>query len=102
MNYQLVLQWPSNDASDYDGLLHLEELLVSRLADDCEIDGHDLGSGKMNIFILTDDPRRTFESAATILKEGSHWADLRAAYRGEEGEEYTILWPENLQAFSVV
>jgi len=41
----------------------LRALLIENMADCSTVDGHDLGSGEMNIFILTDDPHAPFAYA---------------------------------------
>ncbi len=66
------------------------------------VDGHDLGSREGNIFILTDNPRATFESALPVLKHLSRDRDATVAYRFVQGEEYTVIWPKGFKGeFSV-
>lgn len=104
MKYQLILQWPFVDQSseaDYDALLEIEELLIENLEGGSEVDGHDAGSGEMNIFILTNDPRSTFERVQAILKSRRPWAKVRVAFREIGADQFTILWPQNLTEFSV-
>jgi hypothetical protein len=52
MKYQLVLQFPATSLDDYDTFVALEEILRQKICDFGEIDGHDFGSGEMNIFII--------------------------------------------------
>jgi hypothetical protein len=102
MKYQLVLQWTLGSfANDYDTLISTEDLLIEKMADCSAVDGHDLGSGEMNIFILTDDPRASFLYVRSILEGSSRWTMLRAAFREAHGSEYTILWPKYLTRFGV-
>lgn len=57
MTAQLVLQFAkAEDLNNYDKLLRFEEALISLLGRSADVDGHDFGSGEMNIFILTEDP----------------------------------------------
>ena len=65
------------------------------------VDGHDFGSGEMNIFIETDRPTEAFADAVDALREGPRWGDLRAAYREAQGGPYEIVWPRSLRKFSV-
>ena len=60
MKYQLILQFPFSTLEDYDALVVLEESLSKHLANCADVDGHDAGSGEMNIFLLTDDPVQAF------------------------------------------
>lgn len=101
MSYQLVLQWDSSSKSDYDSLLELEDQLANDLSEGHEVDGHDFGSGEMNIFILTEDPRKAFEEVKRLVGSTSLGRGMRAAFREEAGDEYTILSPRDLKTFSV-
>ena len=56
MKYQLVLQFYASSIEDFDQLIEIEEMLESTLGNLHEVDGHDFGSGEMNIFIHTNDP----------------------------------------------
>jgi hypothetical protein len=102
MKYQLVLQWISGSfANDYDSLIATEALLIEKMADRSTMDSHDLGSGEINIFILTDDPHASFAYVRSILESSSRWTALRAPFREADGSEYTILWPKYLTRFGV-
>ena len=101
MKYQLVLQWPATSISDYDALIEVEDALIEKLSDDNEVDGHDAGSGEVNIFIRTDDPERALKQVEDILGGHVFWVDVRVAYREVAGNEYTILWPKGLAEFRV-
>ena len=50
----LTLQWPASSIEDFDALLNLENALEQALGTSAEVDGHDCGSGQMNVFIYTD------------------------------------------------
>ena len=102
MKYQLVLQWPAASIDDYDTMISVEDSLIKGLSDDDEVDGHDAGSGQVNIFILTDHPVRVFEDIEKILKDCGAWSDVRAAYREVEKSIYTTLWPRDLREFKIL
>jgi hypothetical protein len=102
MRYQLVLQWSSSGSlEDYDALVGIGNLLIQHLTDQCVVDGHDAGSGESNVFILTDDPRSCFQEVRKTLADQNIWLRARVAYREITGDEYTILWPKNLDEFTV-
>jgi hypothetical protein len=46
-----------------------------------DIDGHDAGGGELNIFIRTDDPRRTFDEVKSTLLKTEFWLGVRVAHR---------------------
>jgi hypothetical protein len=102
MEFILVLQWSATSGADFDALIAMEDSLESDLDEaHGHVDGHDFGSGEMNLFVHTDDPIAAFRDAKTSLGADPRWAGVRAAYRAADGDDYTIVWPETLQGFSV-
>ena len=101
MNYQLVLQWPASSIKDYDTMIEIEDALIEKLSKAHDVNGHDAGSGEVNIFIHTDDPKRAFTEAKAVLGTRDFWVDAKVAYREMDGSEYTILWPKGLTEFRV-
>lgn len=92
MEYQLVLQLPADNNTDYDLLVEIGSHLETDLSNEHYVDGHDFGSGQMNIFIHTNSPELAFtESKQVLSKLGV--VEFKAAYRKLEAEEYTWLWP---------
>jgi hypothetical protein len=101
VQFILVLQWPASSEADYEALIAMESQLESALANHGVVDGHDFGSGEMNIFVETDNPDGAFAEAGAALRDNPRWADLRAAYREATGESYEVLWPPTLRDLSV-
>ena len=98
--YQLVLQFSHGGLDDYDALIALEDVLIAKLGSDL-VDGHDCGSGEMNIFILTDFPDAALAKCLSILNE-IQASEMKAAYRLLRGDDFTVLWPKNSkQEFTV-
>ena|SRR6266700_2057155 len=93
--YQLVLQLPGATQVDFEHLASLEELLADAFDETPhQVDGHDFGSGTMNIFIDTNDPGAAFEIAKQIVTPTKHPA-LKVAFRSFEEDDYQLIWPEN-------
>ncbi len=101
MRFQVVLQWPAHSLSDFDEMVAVEDLLIAKLTEQSKVDGHDFGTGEMNIFIHANDPHRAFEEIQTILSGHKLWPDAVVAYRQIDGSEYTVLWPEGTTTFNV-
>lgn len=101
VTYILVLQWPASSLADYDQLVAIEGKLHAAMGGDAAVDGHDMGSGEMNVFIATDQPTATFNDVRSCLAEDPLWSDVRAAYRAADEDEYTVLWPPGQHAFTV-
>lgn len=101
MKYQLVLQFPENLYGDLDWVIAIEDRLIARLVE-AEVDGHDMGNGEVNIFILTNNPVATFELVKNILQEEKNVLEnTKAAYRNLGGNSYICLWPSDLTNFNV-
>jgi len=102
MKYQLVLQWSTAAMSDFDRIVTIEARIIEALPDeDGEVDGHDVGSGEMNIFVHTGAPERAFDHIRQILADEGVLEDVRVAYRELGGGAYNILWPIGLKVFRV-
>ena len=102
MKYQLVIQFPGESEDDFDHLIEIEDEFEEKLTDSSVVDGHDFGSGEMNIFILTNEPVETFKKVKTIIDgKDDYISVMRAAYRDIESEVFTILWPNDLTKFVV-
>ena len=93
MKYQLVLQFSANSIASYDEMIALEDELIEKLGSLAKVDGHDCGSGEMNIFINTDEPKRVFETIRPVVTKRRLFENLVAAYRDIAGEGYTVIWP---------
>jgi hypothetical protein len=78
MKYQLVLQFLGDSLTDHDALIALEDRLTVALEPAHVVDGHDFGSGQMNIFVHSDDPLAAFAAP------GNQLSQLRAAANLEE------------------
>lgn len=101
MKYQLILQLPEEQFSDIDWIADLEERLDDSLFD-AEVDGHDIGQGEVNVFILTNTPVDSFALAKNILQEeGVECGMFKAAYRDVTNERYIPLWPKDLKNFKI-
>lgn len=93
MIYQLVFQFPGDSEVDFDKIVELEDQMIEALGEDADVDGHDIGSGQTNLFIFTSDPISTFKRAKLVLEKAKMLQNLTAAYREEDGDDYTVIWP---------
>jgi len=101
MKYQLVLQWDARSIQDFDAIVALEGQLAETMPKNSEVDGHDAGSGQMNILIFTDAPKKIFDLVKPVLKEADRLTSARVAYRAVSEDQYTILYPKELATFKV-
>ncbi|MGL6028367.1 MAG: hypothetical protein ACRC0B_01855 [Legionella sp.] len=102
MKYQLVIQFPEEICGDLDWIAYLEEIIDQSLID-AELDGHDIGSGEVNIFIETNAPINSFEIVKKILNEQAiSLKKTKAGYRDFDSNQYIPVWPEDLVEFNVI
>lgn len=94
MKYQLVLQFDGSAIEDFDDLLKIELDLGLALSDEHLVDGHDFGSGEMNIFIHTNSPDEAFNVAKKIFDDAKI-SEMVAAFRDFDCDQYTVIYPEN-------
>lgn len=99
MKYLLVLQLPETTFT-YDQLVDFENHLIREVEGIAEIDGHDIGVGELNIFVLTDDIDSTIKRIEPLF-ENEIKKTLKAAYREVDGEQYHVLYPSGLKDFHV-
>ena len=95
MDYQLVFQFKDDACLDFDKMVELEDDLQQLVEPLADVDGHDMGSGEINIFILTDDPVGTFERAKPLLANSSLLDKVAAAYRNLRSDDFIVIWPED-------
>jgi hypothetical protein len=60
-----------------------------------------LGSGELNIVVLTDDPDTTFRQVQDVVQVLHPKQSMRIAYRDIANGGFAILWPPNLKDFSL-
>lgn len=92
MKYQLVLQFPVTENFDFDALIELETKLTFELGSEHEVDGHDFGSGEINIFIHTNSPNDAFEKIIVLLSD-KFASTFKAAYRKAGADRFIWLHP---------
>lgn len=94
MEYQLVIQFAGDSTEVFDAMIAIEDELFETVTD-AEVDGHDIGSGEANIFVLTDDPAATFAQIKPVLDNAGYLDAVKVAFRETDGEDFTVLWPQN-------
>ena len=100
--YQLVIQFRGDSLEELDAAVEMEEEFGSALGRKGKVDGHDVGSGEINIFIHTADPVPAFEIIKPILERNGVLESVTAAYRRPEGNDYTVIWPSGFRGEFVV
>lgn len=103
MQFILVLQWSAASETDFDALVAMEAAFESDLDESHGfVDGHDFGSGEMNIFVHTDRPLEAFRDAESSLGADPRSVGVRAAYRAADRDEYTVMARDTAGVLGVV
>jgi hypothetical protein len=93
----LIIQFRcSGDVSEFDWLVRIEDALIQGFSRNrkADVDGHDFGSGTMNIFLF---PKQGWASAIEIVKAylRLHGAlDRAVIIKRSKAERYSVVWPE--------
>jgi hypothetical protein len=99
MKYQLVIQ--KTETHNLDNIIALEDELSDVLDGEANVDGHDIGSGEANIFIITNNPEANYKKIKAYLGKRLEKERIRIAYRKTDGEEYVPLYPDAMKDFSI-
>jgi len=84
-------------------MISIEDALIAGIGEVAKVDGHDSGSGTVNIFLYADRPDLALREVMRILgKERFMTSGLKAAFRERKGNDYHILWPPGLSEFSIM
>ncbi len=104
VSYQLVFQFQSESMDDLHALIELEEQLISLLEASADVDGHDIGNGEANIFVITPDPLATYAQCRDVVEEScaALGGSFKAAYRPLDDNEYKPIHPKGLERFQVL
>ena len=100
MEQQLVLQFDLTAPDDFENVLAVEEQLADALEDMAEVEGHNVGTRMMHVFIWCDDADETFASVRDIV-DREMLDHGRAGWRHADEERFTPLWPPGLERFEV-
>ena len=76
---------------NFNALIALEDALISELGDSANVDEHDIGSGVVNIFIITSVPEQTFQQIRPILEREQRLQAVTVVYRRLDGEQFTVV-----------
>jgi hypothetical protein len=82
-------------------MLRWEEEMIKGLGDFGEVDGHDMGAGEMNIFVLTDQPQAAFDRIKVLIGAEEFMRELKVAYREIGKSQFTIIHPPGLTRFTI-
>ena len=96
MSDRLVVQLPLVESTDFDSLIGIENGLLELFKKNggADVDGHDIGRGKFNMFIRTNEswPSTLGRIRAFLEFQGVLESALVARDLGD-GKGYEVLWP---------
>jgi hypothetical protein len=104
---QIVAQW--SDKADFDALIVIEDVLEGSSENIYEVDGHDIGSGKFNVFMYAKD--RDVEAAVAhivqVYKANGLAPGMKlgvAVYLDKKRTDWTFkpVYPPDLKSFELM
>ena len=93
MQYQLILKFWRKSLTDEGFLKTIEAELKRTLGDAVELEGYDVSSKEINLFMMTAEPKDTFRRVRGVLEKLGLEHGVSAAYRLVGGARFTSLWP---------
>ena len=96
MKTQLVVQLPISESTDFDDLIEIEDGLSDVLKSHrgVVVDGHDIGHGRFNVFVISDVPCEQFVGGIRAYLEFRELLDNAViAARPINGGRYNVVWP---------
>lgn len=93
MQYQLIIKFWRQSLADEEFLATIEAELKQALGNAVELEGYDISSKEINLFMMTAEPRDTFRRARSILEKRGVVNGVSAAYRLVGGARFISLWP---------
>ena len=97
--YQLVIQFDDELGKALDRVIAFEDELMELLDGVAEVEGHDIGSGTANIFIMTNSPKKLWERLEPLVEDtdANELEPIAAAYRELDDDGYEVLWPSDYE-----
>ena len=95
---RLVVQLPVSESTDFDSLIDIENALTLSFLKDraATVDGHQLGLGKFNIFIVPRAaPEPVVDRVKSALAQDGMLDRALIAKQASANEPYSVVWPEN-------
>ncbi len=93
---QVAVQFVINDSTDFDSLIHIEDVLTLAFLGDASaiVDGHDIGQGKFNVLLFAKGPvSYVVDRIKVALGEIGVLKDATIAHRLAMHGGYTVVWP---------
>jgi hypothetical protein len=95
---QVIVQLPVTETTSFDALLGIEEALIQAFAQRnpfAEVDGHDIGQGRFNIFINpTGSWGPVLERVHALLKLRGALNTAKVVKRLKKSGKFVVMWPE--------
>lgn len=91
--YQVVFEFAGDSPKEFERITTFEARLEERLRTGI-VDGHDVGGGVVNLFVITTAPDACVEEVMGSIAPAK-LPLAAAAYRKQSGQEYVRVWPEH-------
>ena len=98
MESQLVVQLPISESTNFDSLIEIENGLIDVLKKHpgVSVVGHDIGEGRFNVFIRSDEPWPSILGQIRAFLEFRDVLEAAVvAARPVGGESYQVIWPSD-------
>jgi hypothetical protein len=91
--FQLIIQCEERLFQEEDKLQEVEGEMSDVLQGSATVDGHDVGCGKLDVFITCSDPGSSCSRILSVLRRHGLASSARIAYSRLGDDDYRVLWP---------
>ena len=93
MDYQLVIKFWRKSLESEAFLAEIENEAQGVLGSTAKVDGYDVSTDEINLFVITPDPKHSFRRINRVLENRAIVRGVSAAYRLVGGAQFTSIWP---------
>jgi hypothetical protein len=93
MDYQLVVKFWRKSLDDENFVATIQDELKEALGESAVLDGYDISSKEINLFVITPDPKHSFRRLKTVIENRGTLRGVSAAYRLVGGARFSSIWP---------
>lgn len=93
MDYQLVIKFWRKSLGDIAAFAAIQDELKDALGTTATLDGYDVNTREINLFVVTPDPKQSFRRLKTVLESRGLLQGVSAASRLVGGAQFTSIWP---------
>lgn len=97
MKHHLILRFEALSGEELEEVAALEDLLIEKLGNRADVDGHDVDGDVASLSVITSDPHETWSEIERLIETAGDLGRTLsvAAFRPINSDDYVLLWPDD-------